>query len=290
MGWYLILAAVVAIVAGRLIWRRYQFNKVASRPFTAAQLAIVRRQMPAFDRMPADAQAQLLALMRRFVLRKQFVGCAGLEVTEEMRITVAAYACLLLLNRKTLEFERVGWIYMYPADFIVWHAVTDEAGVVSEQYRVLSGEAWHNGRVILSWDAVESSIYDPYDGHNVVLHEFAHQLDAESGSTNGAPLLQSRVDYVRWAEVMTREFERLEQQVDAGEEGVIDDYGATNEAEFFAVITETFFEQPVELAEGHPELFDLLRNYYKVDPRTWMPRHSPEDHTAAINQLHCEYR
>lgn len=282
MWLYLILVAVVVVLAGRAAWRHYQFRKMLNTPFSDEQLAILQRQLPAFGAMPSDLQSQLIELMKRFLLRKQFVGCADLVVTEEMRITVAAYACLLLLNRKTLEFEGVGWIYMYPADFIVRHSVTDEAGVVSEEYGVLSGEAWHDGRVILSWDAVESSIYDPYDGHNVVLHEFAHQLDSESGSTNGAPLLQSQAEYVRWADVMTREYHRLREQVSADEDGIIDGYGATDEAEFFAVVTETFFEQPVELAEEHAELFELLKDYYKIDPRAWAPQGLPLAQVATI--------
>src|SRR5690606_2996359 len=123
---------------------------------------------------------------------------------------------------------------------------------------VLAGEAWHNGRVILSWDDVQHGVFDFNDGRNVVLHEFAHQLDAESGSMNGAPLLRSRGAYGSWATILSREFNSLRDHAYFGASTVLDTYGATNPAEFFAVATESFFEEPDSLSEEHPELFTEL--------------------------------
>ena len=170
------------------------------------------------------------------------------------------------------------WIYLYPAEFVVRHSVQDAAGVVSSDPQHLVGEAWHNGRVILSWDDVQKGVFDFNDGHNVVLHEFAHQLDNESGSTNGAPLLNSRGAYGSWATIMSREYNALREHAYFGKKTVLDAYGATNPAEFFAVATETFFENPSSLVEEHAELFEELKKYYQIDPRDW---HSPHKNAAA---------
>jgi Mlc titration factor MtfA (ptsG expression regulator) len=170
-------------------------------------------------------------------------------------------------------------------------------GVLREQRRALSGESWSQGQVILSWQDVLEGARVADDGHNVVLHEFAHQLDQESGSANGAPRLGSRAAHARWADVMTREFSALQSRIRARDaararaqaewswfgsspepapdpvpDDLISDYGATNEAEFFAVVTEVFFEQAGALALRHPALFALLADYYRVDPRSW---HAP---------------
>jgi Mlc titration factor MtfA (ptsG expression regulator) len=222
------------------------------------------------------------------------VGCAGLEITDEMRVTVAAQACMLGLNRGGPLFAQLRQILVYPGAFLVDRVHGAPGGVLREQRRALSGESWSQGQVILSWQDVLDGAGVPDDGHNVVLHEFAHQLDQETGSANGAPSLGSRAAHARWAAVMAREFDGLQARIRAREEAreraqagwswlgpsaepapqpappdLISDYGATNEAEFFAVVTEVFFEQAGALAERHPALFALLRDYYAVDPREW---------------------
>ena len=182
-----------------------------------------------------------------------------------MRACVAAQACLLLLNRKTGVFPGLQHILVYPAAFVregeEWH----EDGTVSEVSSELLGEFWDAGKVILSWEGVDRDLDDFGDGFNVVLHEFAHQLDSESGSENGTPPLPAAESAV-WASVMTREYEALAAGAERGEDTLLDPYGASAPAEFFAVLTETFFELPDQLREQHPELFDLLRGYYHVDP------------------------
>ncbi len=277
----LVLAVASPLLAGAA--RAMSFARRAKAAFPADHKAILRRRLPFFDCMPQALQEQLLQLVTRFLLRKRFVGCAGLQINLEMQLVVAAYACLLLLNRKTTEFGAVEWIYLYPAEFFVRHSVVDEAGVVSQGEAVLSGEAWHDGRVILAWSEVEQGINDFCDGYNVILHEFAHQLDGESGSMNGAPLLSTREAYSGWAEVLSREYERLREHTRSGRQTALDDYGAESPAEFFAVATESFFETPAALQALHPELYLQLQAYYCVDPRQWMPAAAPRSRSTVLS-------
>lgn len=266
---YVIVGGLAFAAAAVYAWRAYSWQREKQAPFPENRLRLVRKALPYFDRMPQALQQQLLAQITQFLYFKRFVGCAGLVVTEEMRVTVAACACLLLLNRPTLEFRKVRWIYLYPAEFVVRHTVRDAAGVETDEEGILSGEAWEDGRIILSWDEVQQSVYDFNDGRNVVLHEFAHQLDAESGGMNGAPLLHSKGAYGSWATILSREFNSLRDHAYFGRETILDTYGATSPAEFFAVATESFFEDTEVLAEQHPELFAELLAYYQVDPRQW---------------------
>ena len=168
---------------------------------------------------------------------------------------------------------------VYPNEFVVNHNRPDEFGVVSDSRHVLAGESWSDGRIILSWASIEQSVADFSDGFNVVFHEFAHQLDHQSGATNGAPLLKSAADYQQWAAVFSEEFDRLRSVAQTahlppgttgrGKDEVLDFYGASNPAEFFAVATESFFEQSTALAHRHPELYHQLQKYYGIDPRQW---------------------
>lgn len=272
-----IVGGMVTVWGVRSGWRAYRWHKLKNAPFPENWMLYVRRTLPFYSAMPADLQNELLLHIKQFLFNKKFVGCAGLVVTEEMRVTVAACACLLLLNRPTTGFAKVKWIYLYPAEFIVRHTVKDAAGVVSKQRNVLLGEAWDHGRIILSWDSVRKGVYDFNDGRNVVLHEFAHQLDGESGSMNGAPLLYSKGAYGSWAAIMSREYNALVDHAYFGKRSVLDEYGATNPAEFFAVATESFFEEPDVLAGEHPELYEQLASYFHVDPRQWRKKTSGKD-------------
>ncbi len=266
---WIILFGGASIWLGLKLWQRFKRAQALQAPFPENWLTILKNRLPLYDNLPQVQQQELQNHIKPFLFDKTFVGCAGLEVTEEMRVTIAACACLLLLNRQTSGYKKVRWIYLYPSEFVVHHSVQDAAGVVTDGKRRLVGEAWHNGRVILSWDDVAKGVYDFNDGRNVVLHEFAHQLDGESGNTNGAPLLYSRGAYGSWATIMSREYNSLREHAYFGKKTILDTYGATNPAEFFAVATETFFEEPDALAEEHPELFEELKNYYQNDPREW---------------------
>jgi len=138
-----------------------------------------------------------------------------------------------------------------------------------EQRRALAGESWVQGQVLLSWQDVLKGGDDPADGNNVVIHEFAHQLDQAKGFANGAPALRSRADYQRWSAVMQYEFDALRERAARGEPGLLDSYGATDPAEFFAVASEVFFERAAELAYAHPALYQELSRYYRLNPLSW---------------------
>jgi Mlc titration factor MtfA (ptsG expression regulator) len=219
--------------------------------------------------LPADLQLSLKRRMQVFLAEKPFIGCAGLEVTDEMRVVIAAQACLLILGRRTDYFANLRQILVYPGAFIVDRVHADSAGVLQDRRQVLSGESWSQGQVILSWDDVVAGAAIADDGRNVVIHEFAHQLDQQKGFANGAPWLGQRDRYARWSRVLGEEFGRLQAQVTTGQPSLFSDYGATDPAEFFAVVSEVFFEQPREMATLHPSLYDELRILYRVDPLAW---------------------
>lgn len=225
--------------------------------------------MPYFRRLPADLQLQLKKQAQVLLAEVPFIGCAGLVVTTEMRLLIAAQAALLLLNRRAGSFRNLRQVLVYPGAFVVERAAAGGHGITQEAQRVLAGESWHQGQVILSWQAVLDGAAVPDDGHNVVIHEFAHQLDQETGAANGAPFLFGRAARQRWAATMAAEYAALCQRVQQGLPGLIDGYGATDPSEFFAVCSELFFERPRELATQHPALYHELAGCYRTDPLSW---------------------
>ncbi len=278
-----ILAIALALLAPG--WR---LKRSLRRPMPAAFIAILRRNIPSYSHMPGPLQEQLHKLVQQFLHQKKFVGCAGLEIDDEMRVTIAGQACLLLLNRPSRVYPGLHAVLVYPSAFLVPRNDVDEAGVVTPSRQDLLGESWGDGRVVLSWDHVRRGAHDWSDGQNVVLHEFAHQLDSESGSNNGAPYLGSQSRYRDWAAVLSRDFANLRHDAMVRQESVLDHYGATSPAEFFAVATETFFEKPHQMAERHPALFAEFEKYYRVDPRAW--RAAPEPEPAADDGRYGHWR
>jgi Mlc titration factor MtfA (ptsG expression regulator) len=270
------LLAIVVLAAVFIAWlltaqqrAGYRHARLRKQPFPDEWRRILRRRVPAFRRLPPDLQLQLKGHIQVFLAEKDFVGCDGLEITDEMRVTIAALACLLILNRETGYFPNLRQILVYPGAFVVDKEESDEAGVVQRERHVLSGESWSQSQVILSWEDVLDGAAVADDGFNVVLHEFAHQLDQDAGYANGAPELSTRGHYARWSRVLGDEFERLRQRTEAGEPSLLDDYGATDPAEFFAVVTEVFFEQPQLLQADNPALYLELSRFFRVDPAGW---------------------
>ena len=270
------LLVIVALGIALSVWmfsasfrKHRRRQRVRSQPFPEAWRQILKRRMPYFRQMPADLQLQLKKHIQVFLAEKVFVGCDGLQVTDEMRVTIAAQACLLLLNRKTDYYPQLSQILIYPSAFIVDKKQHDGVGLVTEQRQVLSGESWQQGQVILSWQDTLAGADVHDDGRNVVIHEFAHQLDQENGPANGAPLLARREHYQSWSVTLQQEFNHLQGLTARGFRSLLDPYGATNPAEFFAVVSEVFFEQPQALAEQHPALYQEFSRFYRVDPLSW---------------------
>lgn len=262
----LIFVGVISFFA----WPRYKLSRAIEEPFPSAWRKILMQNFPIYRNMPTDLQLQLKQRIKQFIHEKMFTGCAGFKVTDEVRVTIAASACLLLLNRDSDVYAGLDYILVYPNAFLVKREALDEAGLPIASNRGLLGESWSNGKVILSWEDVLQGNKNFSDGSNVAIHEFAHQLDHESGATNGAPFMGNATRSESWSKVFTDEFQRLQQAAYRGDETLIDQYGATEPAEFFAVVTETFFEKPSPMATEHPALFKELRAYYKVDPRDWL--------------------
>jgi len=260
---------LVAWLAGQPLLQVRRWARLQRRPFPQAWRSILRRRVPQVARLPADQQLRLKKLIQVFLAEKTFIGCAGMAITDEVRVTIAAQACLPLLGAARGFYPKLRQILVYPGAFVVDRPAPGPAGVQMEQRRVLAGESWTQGQIILSWQDVLDGAADPTDGRNVVIHEFAHQLDQDKGFANGAPALRGRQAYARWSRVTQSEFEALRARAARGEAGLLSDYGATDPAEFFAVASEVFFEQPLQLAQAHPALYEQLAGYYRFHPPGW---------------------
>lgn len=250
--------------------RRRRRKKLLAQPFPGGWPPILRRY-PFYQRLDEDERARLHDILRVLVAEKRWEGCYGLELTDEIRVTIAALAALLLLEIEHEYFRRVTSILVYPTSYPSVFAHRDAAGVVSEN-APMYGEAWYRGPVLLAWDEVLQGALNPGDGSNLVLHEFAHRLDMLDGYVDGTPPLGASALYEDWARVMTAEFEALKEQARKGRRSVLDPYGARNEAEFFAVAVEAFFEKPRQVQRRHPELYGLLRAYFRQDPLARLDR------------------
>ncbi len=242
-------------------------RRLRAQPFPKDWLATVESNVPFFRRLSASDQAELLGNIQVFLAEKRFEGCGGLELTDEIRVTIAAQACLLLLHRKTDYFPRLLTILVYPSTYSVEEKRPVEGPVWEEGRMTRLGETGRTlGSMVLSWDATKSGAGDPSDGKNVVFHEFAHQLDYENYAADGVPGLVTREQQLSWREVMRSEFASLRAADETGIPTLLDTYGATNPAEFFAVSTEAFFERPCALRARHPKLYAELQRYFRQDP------------------------
>lgn len=251
--------------------KRRRRARLMRTPLPPDQLAIVERNVPYYGFLPPADRAELLGLVQILLAEKHFEGCEGLLITDEIRVSIAAQACILLLHRKTDIYPLLQSILVYPQAFVAPRKRRGPDGVVIDDDEELEGESWSTGALILSWEDVMDGIADPHDGYNVVFHEFAHQLDDESGIADGAPALPERSMYPDWARVFAGEYKALGEAADRHRPTLLDEYGAESPAEFFAVATETFFELPHDLKSYHPELYEQLSRFYMQDPASYMP-------------------
>jgi hypothetical protein len=213
-----------------------------------------------------EQQRQLDGLVQIFLDEKRFEGCGGIIITDEIRVTIAAHACILLLGRNAPFYPKLRSILVYPGSYIAPLSRRGPDGTVTEGFQPRSGESWSHGNVVLSWEDVLLCASGERTGRNVVLHEFAHQLDSESGSDEGTPVLPDPAMYADWARVLGREYRALIDAAQQDSPTLLDKYGATSPAEFFAVATECFFEKPAEMAALHPDLYRQLQLFYQQDP------------------------
>lgn len=261
---------LLGIVAIPFIFLKILNGKKQQRRQNLAKLRLndkqrsrLEKDFPLYAKLPADLKNELEGLIHVFIAEKSFKPCGGLEeVTPHMQRVIAAQACLLLLRIPHDLYSRLRTILLYPDTYVA----TGEFGETS----VRLGESWGTGSVVLSWASVISGARNTEDGHNVTIHELAHQLDQQDGAADGVPELESRSAYKEWASIMHPEFKTLVKRSEKGKPSVIDSYGAENPAEFFAVTTETFYEKPEQLQRDHPELYNLLASYYGVSPIDWL--------------------
>jgi Mlc titration factor MtfA (ptsG expression regulator) len=250
-------------------------RRILETPFPEAWRAILERNMAHFGHLLPDERRRLCELVQVFVAEKSWVGAGGLELSDEVRVTIAGQACLLVLELDHVLYANVETIIVYPAavrPVRVEEAFFAAPRVVRDVMPVL-GEAHQRGPVILTWQAVQRGARRPALGPNVVYHEFAHKLDMLDGAVDGVPPLASKREYQRWVAVCTREYQALRQAVDEGRETLLDPYGLSDVGEFFAVVTEAFFDQPLELEAEHAELYGVLHEFYRQDTAARQRRH-----------------
>jgi Mlc titration factor MtfA (ptsG expression regulator) len=245
--------------------RRRRRKNVGSKPLPQRWWAIIDRRVPMIASMDDVDRRELGRIVQILLDEKRFEGCGGLEMTDEIRVTIAAQAAVLLMHRQTDYYPTLKSILVYPAAYVGKTVRRNPDGTVTEGPQGRLGESWFRGSLVLSWSDVLRGAADEHDGRNVVLHEFAHQLDGQSGGMNGAPLLGSPSRYRDWARVLGREYAELAEALHRGHRTLIDPYGATEPAEFFAVLTELFFEKPEALRREHPELYKQLAGFYRRD-------------------------
>jgi MtfA peptidase len=267
---FLIIGLILAVIFLSPILKQKRRSRMQKLLFPGLWNAIAENNLPIYLRLSPAERRRLQGHIQVFLAEKEFIGCGGLQVTEEMKLTIAAVACLLLLNERGEYFPKLRSILIYPSTYFVNQTVAIDNYIVEERRDARLGESWTKDQLILSWQQVQGDTQNWSDGHNVVLHEFAHQLDQEDGKAEGVPILPHQSDYAIWSRVMTAEYQQLCHDVQQGVETVINAYGATNPAEFFAVATETFFEKPQQLLQLHPALYELLKNYYQLNPVKWI--------------------
>jgi hypothetical protein len=247
-------------------------TKLRQRPFPDEWKTILERDVPLYRRLPQADRDELHGHIHVFLAEKRFEGTAGFTVTDEVRLAIAAQACILLLHRETGYFTTLSSIIVYPAEYVARLEDQDENGLVWEEDEERAGESWALGSLVLSWRDIVEDRGDPNTDLNVILHEFAHQLDGERGDMNGQPPMADAELRREWSDAMLEAYEDLARQVDAGRNTALDPYGAEDPSEFFAVATETFFQDPRRLQAVYPKVYSLLVRYYRQDPASWLTK------------------
>jgi len=247
----------------------YRRRKLTQAPFPPAWEEIIRRNVAHYCMLDDAERAHLRALIQVFIAEKNWEGCGGLTLTDEIRVTISAQACLLLLGLPHDFYRNVESILVYPSTVVppqrrLGFFETTFAPLSPE--RPIMGQAFQQGPLIIAWDAALRGSRRPGSGHNVVYHEFAHKLDMQDGTADGTPPLTNFALYRDWVKIFSREFLRLRDDVENGRDSFLDPYGATDEAEFFAVATEQFFDQPRLMVEHAPDLYRVLKEYFRQDP------------------------
>lgn len=251
-------------------FKKRRRQRVMDTPFPEAWVRILEQDFAHWQLLDPQERTVLQDIVQVLIDEKSWEGCGGLEMTDEIRVCIAAQAALLLLAIEHDYYRNVESILVYPSGYVLPRASAVGGGVVAEERVAVLGSAHHGGPVILSWDSARGGGRNERDGKNVVYHEFAHKLDMLDGMVDGTPLMEDDEEFQAWVSVMTREYDELCEDARKGRKSLLDKYGATNVGEFFAVATEAFFEKSVQMKEGHPALYEVLQDFYGQDPAARM--------------------
>lgn len=269
---YMVVASV--FLTGIVLWavvsyaRKQKFNRLLQAPFPPEWEDILTKNIPVYLTLPDELKARLHSYINVFLTEKHFEGCGGQEITDEVRVTIAAQACLLLIGRQPQKcFPRLSSVLVYPHTYVA--GGQGSFGALDDAPSARLGESWQSGAVVLAWDSAKGGAINFHDGQNVTLHEFAHQLDQEDGVSDGTPVLDDMASYRSWAHTFNDGYHAFLERVEEHKKTIIDEYGATNPAEFFATATEAFFEKPDQLHKRCSPLYDELKNYYQLNPLEW---------------------
>ena len=262
----LLFTAITAwYIRKRIITSR--LNKLYQQPLPSAWIALLQKNVSLYSRLPLALKNELHGCVQLFLDEKQFIG-KGIDITDEIRLTIAGNACILLMQAQKRTFPDFTTIIVYPDTYVAKQVSHDgDLEAIKDSHR--AGESWFRGPIVLSWgDALRGSL-NAKDGHNVVIHEFAHKLDEQTGNVNGLPVLRNHSHYSEWASVLNDEFDSLKNRAERGKNSVIDKYGTVSAPEFFAVATESFFEKSAQMKNKLPDLYEQLNRFYQLDPASW---------------------
>ena len=263
-----VIAATILLWFGGKYFRHVRRNKIAQLPLNADWIAILENNVRVYPLLNNDLKKELHGYINIFLDEKKFYGRDGVVINDEVRLTVAGNACLLLLQGLKNTFPGFTTILIYPDTYIA-HQTRHEAGLATSELSARAGESWMRGPVILSWADVTRGVNQPGDGHNDVVHEFAHKLDEQDGVMDGLPVLRDSSQYAEWTKTLRTEYISLQERVKHGKNKVMDAYGTVSPPEFFAVATESFFEKPQLMKKRLPHLYEQLQKFYNIDPASW---------------------
>jgi Mlc titration factor MtfA (ptsG expression regulator) len=263
----LIFFLFAGAIVSRYLSKRAEQKRLLDTRLTGREWDIILDNVPLIDKLPMELHQKLEGKINLFLHQVAFHGCDDLEVTETMELSIAAQASLMVVNTDQW-YDTLQTILIYPGAFKSTH--TERDGYITREVEtVRTGESWARGPVILSWADSAAGAFNDEDGHNVVLHEFAHQLDGLSGSTDGAPVLAKDHAFADWVDILNASYDRLQKRVENGQPTFLDEYGATAPAEYFAVAVEVFFEKPKSLQKHEPEVYNQISKYFNLDPSAW---------------------
>ncbi|MFK7793803.1 MAG: zinc-dependent peptidase [Gammaproteobacteria bacterium] len=267
---YILFAAIIVVCLTWYTRKRIIANKrsqLFDTPLSNDWILLLEDNVTLYKRLPNSFKTQLHGCIQLFLNEKEFIG-RGIEITQQIRLTIAGNACMLLMHGQKRSFPGFTSILVYP-DTYVAKQISHDGSLESSEDSHRAGESWFRGPIVLSWgDSLRGSL-NAQDGHNVVIHEFAHKLDEQSGSMDGLPVLRENAHYADWANVLGKEFTSLKYRSQRGKNSVMDEYGTVSPPEFFAVASESFFEKSKQMKKKLPDLYEQLSRFYNLDPADW---------------------